>query len=66
MSKIVASYLVKVTLREREDEGQAVRLDVPQPPTNEEVERLTKQALYDALPYFGDLQIGVTSERTDR
>lgn len=65
MGKIVATYLVKVTLRERDPDPARPPLEVPKPPTNDEIAGLTKQALYDVLPYFGDGEIHVTSERTD-
>ena len=68
MSRIVASYLVKVTLREPE------LFDAPPPggdmfpppevrPTNEQLERLIREELVESLPQGYD--VGVTSERTD-
>jgi hypothetical protein len=65
MSRIVASYLLRVTLRERQPNPASPPLEVPEPPTNDEVASLTKQALYDVLPYFGDDEIRVSSERLD-
>lgn len=63
MSKIIASYLVRVTLHEPDraaDEGRELT-----PPTNERLEGVIKDALYDETPFYAD-EIGVSSERTDK
>lgn len=62
---VVASYLVRVTLHENEEwpEGQEHTPDVP---TNERLERIAADALYDNLNYFHMSSITVSSERTDR
>lgn len=69
MGKIVATYTVKVTLRERDDHAQTDwgrrGLAVPAP-TNEDLAELVERAIYDNVDYYGDSEINATSERTDR
>lgn len=63
MGKIVASYLIKVTLREKD--APAPGEGVPEPPTIAEIEGAIGQLLYDQLAYFTTTEIGVSAERTD-
>jgi hypothetical protein len=72
MGPVVASYLVRVTLRKRDDlpdppgaPGLFTSESEPPIPTNERVERLVGDALYDGLTYFTEETIHVASERTD-
>jgi hypothetical protein len=62
--KVLASYLVRVTLHERED--PAAPAETPEAPTLEEVTELVKDVLYNDLAYFTYESIGVSAERTDQ
>jgi len=74
MGKIAATFLVKVTLRHRDDLPAAADAPAgtfsaesePPVPTNEELERIIHSAIYDNTTYFTGDVISVTSERTDR
>jgi hypothetical protein len=61
---IVASYLVRIALHEKA--APAANESIPEPPTNEELEKLIGDRLYEKLPYFTDSEIGIRVERTDR
>jgi len=63
MGKIVATYLVKVTLHEKDGAGPDEV--IPKPPTIGEIEAQIGQKLYDELDYFTTDEIGVSAERTD-
>lgn len=70
MGEITSSYLLRVTLRERDDHAQTDwgrdGLPAPDGPTNAQLERTVKDALYERLEYYNDETIHVSSERTDR
>jgi hypothetical protein len=61
MNTIVATYLVRVTLREGIEEGEGRRpADIP---TNDELVEIITAALHERL---WDVTAHVTSERTDQ
>lgn len=59
--RLVASYLVRVTIRHDEQRG----LSIPVPPTNAALEALVKRAILTGGDTFDD-EVHVSSERTDR
>lgn len=74
MGNIVASYLVRVTLRRRDDlpppdeapPGTFHSESEPPVPKIAEMELVVKDVLYDSLTYYTEDVIGVSAERTDR
>jgi hypothetical protein len=73
MGKVVATYLIRLTLRKRDDllppdqakPGTFHSESDPPTPTLAEVEREVKDALYASLPYYTADEIGVAAERVD-
>lgn len=61
MGKVVATYLVRVTLREPDEVTEG--LEVEEPFTNEEIAALVKAGIAEKL---GELTVTATSERVDR
>lgn len=61
MGKVLASYLVKVTLRVVDDLEETE--DDPNVPTNLALEEAIAEAIEDA---FDDIQVSASSERTDK
>lgn len=61
MGKIVATYLVKVTLREPDDLPEDAVVE--EPFTNDEIVAMVKNGIAEKL---GELTVNATSERTDR
>ena len=62
MGKIVATYAVKVTIRERDGLTEAERADESKPPTIAEIEELVVNQLDGWDDY---LTASATAERTD-
>lgn len=64
--KVIASYLVRVTLHAPSDpeDTSHVQREINPPPTNDQLSALISSALYNGTNHYAD-EIGVSSERTD-
>lgn len=61
MSKVVASYLVRVTLRELDAEGEPLEGDETRAPTLDALTAAITRGLEGDFP----VEVNVTAERTD-
>jgi hypothetical protein len=63
--KVIATYLVRVTLRENPPSADYAGLGEPDIPTNDRLAELLADQLFHETDYFTREAIHVASERTD-
>ena len=64
MGKIVATYLVRVTLREGDNTPPDAKVQPEEIPTNDRLATIVSRAVYEFTDFLED-EIHVESERTD-
>ena len=66
MGKRIATYLVRVTLHERNDHAALEQWqEGPPEPDNAAIERIVRDAIYAEVEYYTADVIGVSAERVD-
>lgn len=73
MGKVVATYQIRVTLRQRDDlpppgeaaPGAFTSESPPPVPTLDEIKGIVEGAIYTNVDYYTDDEIGVSAERVD-